>query len=162
MRRIGTPGVHPVGLLRYARKEGAAWSLRLHVIKVPPPHQPSNRTPSSIARLGRATPSTRRSQPAPPSSTRRNRSSQNRIAKQNISHLDGRRASVENVDRRRGAIFPRSSREGVGLGGERANGAQVDHVAGHLRRQRSLDVRANLHRVAAADSPEHVDAGNLL
>ena len=73
--------------------------------------------------------------------------------------LDGRAAAVEHVDRVGRAVLPRARREGVGLGGERADGAEVDDVTRHLRVERRLHVRRNLHRVACEKGEEEGGGG---
>mmetsp|Transcript_23890 Transcript_23890/g.55422 ORF Transcript_23890/g.55422 Transcript_23890/m.55422 type:complete len:253 (+) Transcript_23890:1465-2223(+) len=72
------------------------------------------------------------------------------------------RAAVKDVDRSRRTVLPGPSTESVRLRSERSDGAQVDDVAAHFRSERLLDVRANLHRIAAADGAEHVHAGDFL
>uniref|UniRef100_A0AAG5DV64 Uncharacterized protein n=1 Tax=Anopheles atroparvus TaxID=41427 RepID=A0AAG5DV64_ANOAO len=90
------------------------------------------------------------------------------FAGQNAQHLAGARAHhdvaaerVEHVDRFDFANFPRARHEAVRLVGERADRAQIDHVAGQLGQEELLHVRADLHIVAAARRAEIVDAGHL-
>jgi len=62
---------------------------------------------------------------------------------------------VRHVDALGGLELPGARREGGGLGGERAHGAEVDDVAGELAGEQLLDVGADL-AVAAAPRHAHV------
>ncbi len=68
---------------------------------------------------------------------------------------------IEHIDRLGLAQLPRAGDEGVGLRGQRADRAQIDHVARQLGGQRFLDVGADLHVLAASGSAEFLDAGDL-
>ncbi len=57
--------------------------------------------------------------------------------------------------------LPRPGHEGVRLVGERANGTQVDHVAGQLGHEHLLDVGSDLHFVAAARCAQIFATGDL-
>ena len=69
-------------------------------------------------------------------------------------------ASITSID----SVFvelPRPRREGVGLRGERADRAEIDHVALQLRGHRLLEIGGDLHVLAAADGAELRHAGDL-
>ena len=68
------------------------------------------------------------------------------------SRIDADRGpdSVEHVDAVGAHQLPRPRDEGGGLGGERADGADVDQVAGQLGGQRLLDIGADLQVLARA------------
>ena len=68
---------------------------------------------------------------------------------------------IDHVDRSRSCAAPRARLEGVGLGGQRADRAEVDQVAGELGRERLLDVGRDLHALAAAGRAQLLDAGHL-
>src|SRR6185369_5237393 len=74
---------------------------------------------------------------------------------------DGRADRIHDIDRLRLAELPRPRREGVRLGGERADRAEIDHVALQLGAHRLLEVGGDLHVLAAADGAELGHAGNL-
>ena len=57
--------------------------------------------------------------------------------------------------------FPGPRVEGVGLGGQRADRAQIDDVARQLRGERLLEIGADLHMLAAPGGAELLDAGDL-
>ena len=58
--------------------------------------------------------------------------------------------------------FPRARRVAEGLGGERPDGAQIDHVARQLRVHRFADESDDLRVLAAADHAQLHDARDLL
>ncbi len=89
-------------------------------------------------------------------------------ARQNAHHLaparvdaDGRAERVHHVDRLRLVELPRPRREGIRLGGERADRAEIDHVALQLRGHGVLEISRDLHVLAAADGAELRHAGDL-
>ena len=51
--------------------------------------------------------------------------------------------------------------EGIGLGGQRADRAQIDDVGRQLGGQRALDIGADLHVLAAAGGAQFLDPGDL-
>ena len=61
---------------------------------------------------------------------------------------------IQNVDGLGSPHFPGASGEGVGLGGQRADGANVDDVAGELAGEHLLDVGADLQVVASTRRPQ--------
>ncbi len=82
-------------------------------------------------------------------------------ARQDTHHLaaagvdaDGRADRVHDVDRLRLVELPGPRRKGIGLGGQRADRAEIDHVALQLRGHRVLEVGGDLHVLAAADGAE--------
>ena len=68
---------------------------------------------------------------------------------------------VHHVDRLGLVEFPRPRRKRVGLGGERANRAEIDHVALQFGGHRLLEIGGDLHVLAAADSAEFRNSGDL-
>ena len=68
---------------------------------------------------------------------------------------------IEHVDRFGLLQLPRARPVGIGLGVQRADRADVDHVAGQLRHDRMLDPGADLHVLAAAGGAQLLDAGDL-
>ena len=57
--------------------------------------------------------------------------------------------------------LPRARHEGVGLGGQRADRAEIDHVAGKLRGQRLLDIGPDFHVLAARRGAQLRHAGDF-
>ena len=57
--------------------------------------------------------------------------------------------------------FPRARVEGVGLGGQRADRAEVDDVALQLGGHRLLEIGGDLGILAAADQAEFGNAGDF-
>jgi hypothetical protein len=57
--------------------------------------------------------------------------------------------------------FPRPRGEGIGLGGERADRAEIDHIALQLGGHRAFEIGGDLHVLAAADGAELRHAGSL-
>src|SRR4029077_21207025 len=74
---------------------------------------------------------------------------------------DGATDRIGDVDRLGVAQFPRTRHERIGLRGECADRAQVDHVALQLRYHRLLEIGRNLHVLAAADGAKLRHARNL-
>ena len=74
---------------------------------------------------------------------------------------DRRADRVHHVDRLGLAELPRPRRERIGLGGQRPDRAQVDHVALQLGRHRVFEVGGDLHVLAAPDGAELRHAGDL-
>ena len=68
---------------------------------------------------------------------------------------------IHDIDRLGLGQLPGPRHEGVRLGGERADRAEIDHVAGELRHHAVLEIGGDLHVLAAADGAELLDAGNL-
>ena len=68
---------------------------------------------------------------------------------------------IHDVDRFGLAQFPGPRREGIGLGGQRADRAQVDHVAGEFGGQRALQISRDLHMLAAMERADFLDARNF-
>ena len=52
--------------------------------------------------------------------------------------------------------------ERIGLGGQRADRAEIDDIAAQLAAQRMLEIGGDLHILAAADRAEVLDPGHLL
>ena len=69
---------------------------------------------------------------------------------------------IQHVDRLGLAQLPRAGIEGVGLGGQGADRADVDHVAGQFRRDRLFDIGADLHMLTAPGGAELGRAGDLV
>ncbi len=89
-------------------------------------------------------------------------------ARQDSHHLatagvdtDGRADGVLDVDRLGLDQFPGPGDEGVGLGGERAHRAEIDHIALQLRRHRLGQIGGDLHVLAAPGGAELGHAGDL-
>ncbi len=74
---------------------------------------------------------------------------------------DGAAERIHDVDRERLGELPGARHEGVRLGGERAHGAEIDHVARQVRHHAPLEIGGDLHVLAAADGAELLDAGHL-
>ena len=68
---------------------------------------------------------------------------------------------VHDVDRLGLGQLPGPRHEGVGLRGQRADRAEIDHIAGELRHHAVLEIGGDLHVLAAADGAKLLDAGNL-
>ena len=69
---------------------------------------------------------------------------------------------VQDVDRFGSPQLPGARDEGVGLRRQRADRADVDHVAGELAGEHLLDVGADLQVVASARRPELLHARDLV
>ena len=69
---------------------------------------------------------------------------------------------VQDVDRFGPPQFPGSRDEGVGLGRQRADGADVDDVTRQLAGEHLLDVGADLQVVASARRPQLFHARDLV
>ena len=78
-----------------------------------------------------------------------------------VGHHDVAAHTVQDIDGLGLAGLPGPRHEGVGLGSESSNGAQIDHVARELRHEHLLDVGADLHLVAATSSAEVFHSSNL-
>uniref|UniRef100_A0A915KSA8 Uncharacterized protein n=1 Tax=Romanomermis culicivorax TaxID=13658 RepID=A0A915KSA8_ROMCU len=63
---------------------------------------------------------------------------------------DIRSDGVHDVDRFGFACFPRSGGEGIRLRGQSADRAKIDNVAGELRGEKFVDVRADLHSYSSS------------
>ena len=74
---------------------------------------------------------------------------------------DRRAERVHHVDRLGLVQFPRPRRERIGLRGERADRAEIDHVALQFRGHRGFEIGRDLHVLAAADGAELGHAGHL-
>ena len=74
---------------------------------------------------------------------------------------DGRADRVHDVDQLGLVQLPRPRGEGIGLGRERADRAEIDHVALQLGGHRLLEIGRDLHVLAAADGAELRHAGDL-
>ncbi len=89
-------------------------------------------------------------------------------ARQDPHHLaaaridaDRRAHRVHDVDRLGFVQLPRTRRKRVGLGGQRTNGAKIDHIALQLGRHRVFEIGGDLHIFAAADRTELRNTGNF-
>ncbi len=89
-------------------------------------------------------------------------------ARQDAHHLaparvdaDRRSERIHHVDRLGLGQLPGPRREGIRLGGERADRAEIDHVALQLRGHRLLEIGGDLHVLAAADGAELGHAGDF-
>ena len=69
---------------------------------------------------------------------------------------------VGHVDRERLLELPRTRFEGIGLAGQRADRAQVDHVGRQLVLGRLFQIRADLHGLAAVERADLVDTRHFL
>ena len=69
---------------------------------------------------------------------------------------------VHDVDRRHLPELPGPRLEAVGLGDERADRTEIDHIATELAPQRFLEIGSDLHILAAADGADILDPGDLL
>ena len=69
---------------------------------------------------------------------------------------------VHHVDRRNLAQLPGPRLERIGLGGQRADRAEIDDIAAQLALQRLLEIGGDLHILAAAHGADILDAGDLL
>ena len=74
---------------------------------------------------------------------------------------DRRAERVHHVDRFGLGELPRAVVEFIGLGGQRADRAEVDDIALQLRGHRMFEIGGDLHVLAAADRAEFGDAGDL-
>src|SRR4029077_13275511 len=74
---------------------------------------------------------------------------------------NGRAEAVHDVDRFGLGEFPRPILQRPWLGGERADGAEIDDVPLQLGTHRVLEIGGDLHVLAAADGPEIGDARDL-
>ena len=74
---------------------------------------------------------------------------------------DSRADRVHHVDRLGLVQFPRPRGKGVGLGGQRADGTEIDHVALQFGGHRLLEIGRDLRVLAAADRPEFRHAGDF-
>ena len=79
-----------------------------------------------------------------------------------VVHPDGRAARVMLGDRRRGHQVERPGAEAVGRAGQRADGTDLNRVAGEVRVQRLLLVDADLLQRAPLDQRDEGVAGDLL
>ena len=68
---------------------------------------------------------------------------------------------VHHVDRLGLGQLPGPRDEGVGLRGQRADRAKIDHIAGELRHHAVLQIGGDLHVLAAADGAKLLDARDL-
>ena len=89
-------------------------------------------------------------------------------ARQDAHHLaaarvdaDRRAERVHHVDRLGLRQLPRPRRERIGLRGERADRAEIDHIALQLGGHRLFEIGRDLHVLAAADGAELRHAGDL-
>ena len=74
---------------------------------------------------------------------------------------DGGADRVHHVDRLGLDQFPGTGREGVGLGRQRADRAEIDDVRLQLRRHRLFEIGGDLHVLAASRRTEFGDAGDF-
>src|SRR4051812_3725309 len=75
---------------------------------------------------------------------------------------DVRADRVHHVDTGRLAQLPWPRLEGIRLGSQRADRAEIDDIAGEFAGHRAFEIAGDLHVLAAADRADLLDAGDLL
>ena len=90
------------------------------------------------------------------------------LAGENAQHFaaagvdaDGGAGGVEHIDAVGLLQLPGAGDEGIGAGGQRADGADIDEVAGEFGAERFFDIGADFHRLAPAGGAEFGHAGHF-